>query len=113
MRQRGQVQQLLRIFVAQSDRHEGRPLYEAILLEAKRRGLAGATAFRGFMGYGVHSRIHSAKILRIPEDLPVVIEIVDSEANIMAFLPVLDGLIGEGLVVLERVEAIRYLPEAQ
>ncbi|ADW20807.1 MULTISPECIES: DUF190 domain-containing protein [Thermus] len=99
---------LLRIFVGESDRHGGRPLYEAIVLEAKRQGLAGATVFKGFMGFGAHSRIHTAKVLQLSEDLPVMIEIVDTEEKIRAFLPVLEGMVKEGLVTLEKVEVIRY-----
>ncbi|AFV76968.1 DUF190 domain-containing protein [Thermus oshimai] len=99
---------LLRIFIGESDRHGGRPLYEAIVLEARRMGLAGATVFKGFMGYGAHSKIHTAKILQLSEDLPVMIEIVDEEAKIQAFLPVLEGMMKEGLVTLEKVEVIRY-----
>lgn len=97
---------LLRIFVGESDRHGGRPLYEAIVLEAKRQGLAGATVFKGFMGFGAHSRIHTAKVLQLSEDLPVVVEIVDTEEKIRAFLPVLDGMVREGLVTLEKVQVI-------
>ena len=99
---------LLRVFVGESDRHGGRPLYEAIVLEAKRQGLAGATVFKGFMGFGAHSRIHSAKVLQLSEDLPVMVEIVDTEEKIRAFLPALDGMVKEGLVTLEKVEVIRY-----
>ncbi|MFD3006527.1 DUF190 domain-containing protein [Thermus tengchongensis] len=99
---------LLRIFVGESDRHGGRPLYEAIVLEAKRQGLAGATVFKGFMGFGAHSRIHTAKVLQLSEDLPVMVEIVDAEEKIRAFLPVLDEMVKEGLVTLEKVEVIRY-----
>ncbi len=99
---------LLRIFVGESDRYQGRPLYEAIVLEARRLGLAGATVFRGIMGFGAHSRIHTAKILQLSQDLPVMIEIVDTEEKIQAFLPLLDGMIQEGLVTLEKVEVIRY-----
>lgn len=107
MRLEGEAR-LLRIFIGESDRYEGRPLYEAIVLEAKRRGLAGATVFKGFMGYGAHSRIHTAKVLQLSEDLPVMVEIVDAEERIRDFLPVLDGMVKEGLVTLERVEVIRY-----
>ncbi|WP_018110469.1 DUF190 domain-containing protein [Thermus igniterrae] len=107
MRLEGEAK-LLRIFIGESDRYEGRPLYEAIVLEAKRRGLAGATVFKGFMGYGAHSRIHTAKILQLSQDLPVMVEIVDTEAKIREFLPVLDGMVREGLVTLEKVEVIRY-----
>ncbi|WP_038042456.1 DUF190 domain-containing protein [Thermus tengchongensis] len=102
---------LLRVFVGESDRYQGRPVYEALILAAKERGLAGASAFKGFMGYGAHSRVHSAKILQLSEDLPVMVEIVDTEEKIRAFLPVLDGIVREGLVTLENVEVIRYLPE--
>lgn len=99
---------LLRIFVGESDRYGGRPLYEAIVLEARRRGLSGATAFKGFMGFGAHSRVHTAKVLQLSEDLPVMVEIVDTEEKILAFLPVLDEMVKEGLVTLEKVEVIRY-----
>jgi PII-like signaling protein len=99
---------LLRIFVGEADRWEGRPLYEAIVEDAKRRGLAGATVWKGFMGFGAHSRMHTAKILRLSEDLPIVIEIVDAAGKIEAFLPDLDRMVGEGLVTLERAEVILY-----
>jgi len=100
---------LLRIFIGESDRHGGHPLYEAIVLKARELHLAGATVLRGAMGYGKSSRLHTSKILRLSYDLPVVIEITDSEEKIHAFLPVLDGMIGGGLVTLEKVRAIRYL----
>ena len=100
--------ELLRIFVGESDKHHGRPLYEVIVQEARRRGLAGATVLRGTMGFGANSRIHTAKILRLSEDLPMVVEIVDEPDKIAAFLPDLDGMIGEGLVTLERVRVILY-----
>ena len=100
---------LLRIFIGESDRHGGHPLYEAIVLKARELHLAGATVLRGAMGYGKSSRLHTSKILRLSYDLPVVIEITDSEEKINAFLPVLDGMIGGGLVTLEKVRAIRYL----
>ena len=99
---------LLRVFLGQADRYEGRPLYEAIVLEARRRGLSGATVLKGFMGFGAHSRIHTAKILQLSEDLPVVVEIVDTEEKIQAFLPVLDGMVREGLVTLEKVRVLLY-----
>lgn len=99
---------LLRIFIGESDRWHGNPLYEAIVEEARRRGLAGATAWKGFMGFGAHSRMHTAKILRLSEDLPVLIEIVDSAEKIEAFLPELDAMVTEGLVTLERAEVILY-----
>lgn len=100
--------ELLRIFIGESDKHHGRPLYEVIVEEARRRGLAGATVLRGTLGFGAHSRIHSAKILRLSEDLPMVVEIVDKPERIAAFLPDLDGMIGEGLITLEKVRVIMY-----
>ena len=102
--------ELLRVFVGESDKHGGRPLYEVIVEEARRRGMAGATVLRGTLGFGAHSRIHTAKILRLSEDLPMVIEIVDSPERIAAFLPDLDAMIEEGLVTLERVRLIAYRP---
>ena len=99
---------LLRIFIGESDRWKHQPLYEAIVLKARELHLAGATVLRGPMGFGKSSRLHTAKILRLSMDLPIVIEIVDSEENIQAFLPALDGMIGGGLVTLEKVKVIRY-----
>lgn len=100
--------ELLRIFIGESDKHEGKPLYEAIVIAARQRGLAGATVLRGTLGFGAHARIHTAKVLRLSEDLPMVVEIVDSPERIAEFLPELDGLITEGLVTLERVRVIAY-----
>lgn len=99
---------LLRIFIGESDRHDDRPLYEAIVLAARAFGLAGATVLRGPMGYGRSSRLHTAKILRLSEDLPLVIEIVDAEERINAFLPELGRMMGSGLVTLERVRVVQY-----
>lgn len=99
---------LLRIFVGESDRHGHRPLYEAIVLKARETGLAGATVLRGVMGFGKHSVLHTAKILRLSEDLPMVIEIADSLEHIEHFLPTLDEMISDGLVTLERVRVIQY-----
>ncbi|MGH6959274.1 MAG: DUF190 domain-containing protein [Dongiaceae bacterium] len=99
---------LLRIFLGEDDRHEHKPLYEAIVLKAREMHLAGATVLRGPMGYGHSSRLHTAKILRLSEDLPVVIEIVESEEKINEFLPVLDGMMGSGLVTLEKVQVLQY-----
>jgi uncharacterized protein len=99
---------LLRIFIGENDRCEGRPLYESIVLKAREAHLAGATVLRGPMGFGHSSRLHTAKILRLSEDLPLVIEIVDTEAKINAFLPELDKMMGSGLVTLEKVQVIRY-----
>jgi PII-like signaling protein len=99
---------LLRIFVGESDRCDHRPLYEAIVLKARESGLAGATVLRGPMGFGKSSHLHTAKILRLSMDLPIVIEMVDSEEKISAFLPLLDSIMGGGLVTLEKVKVIRY-----
>lgn len=103
---------LLRIFVGESDQCGGRPLYEAIVLKARELGLAGATVWRGIEGYGARSRIHTSKILRLSEDLPILIEIVDTEEKIRAALGALDTLMeqagGGGLVTLEKAEIIKY-----
>ena len=99
---------LLRIFVGESDRFGHQPLYEAIVLKAREMQMAGATVLRGPMGFGKSSHLHTAKILRLSMDLPIVIEIVDSEEKVNGFLPILDGIIGGGLVTLERVKVIRY-----
>lgn len=100
--------ELLRIFIGESSRLGQRPLHEVIVEEARKRGLAGATVVRGIMGFGCNSRIHTAKILRLSEDLPLVIEIVDRPERIAAFLPDLDSMIDEGLVTLEKVRVISY-----
>ena len=99
---------LLRIFIGESDRHGHHPLYEAIVLKARESGLAGATVLRGVMGFGKHSILHTAKILRLSEDLPMVIEIVDSAENIEEFLPVLNEMIKDGLVTLEPIRVLHY-----
>ena len=98
---------LLRIFVGEQDSHDGKPLYQWLVEEARNNGLAGATVLRGMEGYGAHSRLHTAKVLRLSIDLPVVIEIVDTEEKIEAFLPVVDNAIPEGLATVERVQ-IRF-----
>src|SRR6476659_8136481 len=99
---------LLRIFIGESDRWQHKPLYEAIVLKARELHLAGATVVRGSMGFGKSSRLHTAKILRLSMDLPLIIEIVDSEEKINVFLPTLDEMMGGGLVTLEKVKVIRY-----
>src|SRR5881398_2338570 len=99
---------LLRIFIGESDRCEHKPLYEALVLKARELHLAGATVLRGPMGFGAASRIHTAKILRLSMDLPIVIEIVDSEEKVNAFLPDLEQMIGGGLVTLEKIKVIHY-----
>ena len=103
---------LLRIFIGESDHHKGTPLYEWIVLEARRRGLAGATVLRGLEGFGAHSRLHTAKILRLSTDLPIVVEIVDTQEKIEAFIPVIDEVIAEGLATLEKVEIRFYRSRA-
>ena len=103
-----EVGSLLRIYVGESDKWEGRPLYEVIVHAAREAGLAGATVLRGVMGYGRHSRMHTAKILRSSEDLPVVIEIADAAEKVDAFLPTLDEIVLEGLVTVEKVRVLRY-----
>src|SRR5512136_2963632 len=99
---------LLRIYIGESDRWQHKPLYEAIVLKARESHLAGATVLRGPMGLGKSSRLHTAKILRLSADLPLVIEIVDTEEKIQAFLPVLDRMISGGLVSLEKVKVLEY-----
>jgi PII-like signaling protein len=99
---------LLRIFIGEDDRCNGSPLYEAIVLKAREQHLAGATVLRGPMGFGASSRLHTTKILRLSEDLPLVIEIVDSEEKINAFLPMLDGIMTSGLVTIEKVQVLQY-----
>lgn len=99
---------LLRIFIGESDHFNGKPLYEAIVMKAREQRLAGATVLRGPMGFGKSSRLHTSKILRLSEDLPLLIEIVDSEDNINAFLPILDGMMSSGLITLEKVQVLQY-----
>ena len=99
---------LLRIFIGESDRWEGKPLYEAIVLKAREEGLAGATVLRGLEGFGANSRIHTARILRLSEDLPIVVELVDQDDRICRILPVLEQMVPEGLITLEKVQVITY-----
>src|SRR5690349_5226931 len=99
---------LLRIFLGESDRYEHKPLYEAIVLKARELQLAGATVLRGPMGFGRSSHLHTARILRLSEDLPMVIEIVDSQEKIDKFLPVLDPMMGSGLITVEKVQVLQY-----
>ena len=99
---------LLRIFIGESDTHDGRPLYQAIVETLRRQGLAGATVLRGIEGFGKSSRLHTAHILRLSEDLPIVIECVDTDDKIEAVLPALDDMIGDGLITVERVEVRVY-----
>jgi PII-like signaling protein len=102
-----EVGKLLRIFIGERDTYQGKPLYQWLIEEARNHGLAGATALRGMEGFGAHSRVHTAKVLRLSVDLPIVIEIIDTEEKIEAFLPIIDDAIPEGLATVERVE-IRF-----
>jgi len=99
---------LLRIFIGESDRWDGLPLHEAIVRKAKSDGLAGATVLRGIMGFGANSRIHTTGILRLSEDLPIVVEIVDDKDKIDQFCRVIDGMLGEGLATIEKAQVIHY-----
>jgi uncharacterized protein len=100
--------QLLRVYIGESDRWHGKPLYEAIVLKAREMGMAGATVLRGMMGFGADSRLHTAKVLRLSEDLPIVIEIADKPEKIEAFLPELDVMVAEGIITLEKVHVLAY-----
>lgn len=99
---------LLRVFIGETDSYQSKPLYEAIVLKARELNLAGATVLRGIMGYGANSKIHTAKILRLSEDLPLVVEIVDTEENINKIVPFLDETVKEGLITLEKVKVLKY-----
>jgi len=99
---------LLRIFIGEADKWQGKPLYEEIVVLARKEGLAGATAIKGFLGFGCKSHMHTSKLLRLSEDLPVVIEIVDSEEKINQFLLLLDPMVNEGLITLENAHVIMY-----
>ena len=100
--------QLLRVFIGESDRWGSLPLYEAIVQEARKRGLAGATVLRGAEGFGAHSRVHTSRILRLSQDLPVIVEIVDTEEKIQDFLPHLDEMVQEGLATVEKATVLFY-----
>jgi len=102
---------LLRIYLGESDRVHGQPLYEAIVLKAREMHMAGATVLRGPLGFGANSHLHSAKLLRLSQDLPILIEIVDTREQIDAFLPHVDALLGDGLITLEEVRIVRHRPE--
>ncbi|HVA80417.1 MAG TPA: DUF190 domain-containing protein [Candidatus Binataceae bacterium] len=99
---------LLRIFIGEKDRHDGHPLYEAIVLKARALHLAGATVLRGPLGFGQTSHLHTTKLLRLSDDLPIVIEIVDAQEKIDAFIPVLDAMMGSGMVTIENVQVLQY-----
>ncbi|MBN1256879.1 MAG: DUF190 domain-containing protein [Planctomycetes bacterium] len=99
---------LLRIFIGENDRWKGKPLYDAIVLKAREEGLAGATVLRGAMGFGADSRMHTTKVLRLSEDLPIIIEIVDKAEKIEKILPELDKMVGEGMITIEDVHVVAY-----
>ena len=99
---------LLRIFIGEADRFDGKPLYQYIVNRAREGGLAGATVIRGLMGFGAHSRMHTAKLLRLSEDLPIIIELVDTEEKIRDFVKSIDGCIEEGMITMEKAEIISY-----
>jgi len=105
--------QLLRIFIGESSKYQGQPLYEWLVLQAREKGMSGATVLQGVMGYGAHSRIHTAKILRLSLDLPMIIEIVDNPEKIDAFLSHIDGALDGGLVTVERAEVKIYRSQKQ
>lgn len=100
--------ELLRVFIGEGDKYDGRLLYELIVEKAREQGLAGATVYRGILGFGANSRVHTSKVLRLSEGLPVVVEIVDTSEKIQALLPWLDEVIGEGLITLEKATVIAY-----
>jgi len=104
---------LLRVFIGESDMYKGKTLYEAIVLKARELNLAGATVLRGIMGFGADSRMHTAKLLRLSEDLPVVVEIIDSEEKLNTILPFLDEVVQEGLITLEKARVIKYRHKGQ
>jgi len=99
---------LLRIFIGESDHYDGKPLYQALVERARTEGLAGATVIRGIEGYGASSHVHTSRILRLSEDLPVIIEIVDTGENVERILPIVDEMVGDGMVTVERVEVLTY-----
>lgn len=99
---------LLRIYIGESDQHEGRPLYQAIVERLRDGGIAGATVLRGIEGFGAHARLHTTRLLRLSEDLPILIEVVDSDERIHAVLPELDGMVRDGLITMEKVQVIAY-----
>lgn len=109
----GEDGQLLRVFIGESDVWQGEPLYRAIVLKAREMGLAGATVLRGPMGFGAHSRMHTAKLLELSTDLPIIIEIVESPAKIQALLPFLDEVVSEGLITIEDVRILHYRPQRE
>jgi PII-like signaling protein len=104
---------LVRVYIGESDQWQGRPLYQAIVEQLREQGIAGATVLRGIEGFGAHARIHTTRLLRLSEDLPILIEVVDQEERIREVLPMLDSMVGDGLITLERVEIIAYRANAE
>jgi PII-like signaling protein len=104
---------LMRVFIGESDKYEGRPLYEALLERFRKKGLAGATVLRGIAGFGASSKVHTDTVLRLSLDLPLIIEVVETEETIQNLLPDLEEMIGGGLITLERANVILYRPEAR
>jgi PII-like signaling protein len=103
---------LVRIYIGESDHWHGRPLYQAIVALLRERGLAGTTVLRGIEGFGANAHLHTSRILALSQDLPILIEVVDQEDRIRAILPELDGMVGDGLITLERVEVVAYRANA-
>lgn len=99
---------LVRIYIGEADHHDGKPLYQVIVERLRERGIAGATVLRGIEGFGANAHLHTTRLLRLSEDLPVLIEVVDEEARLREVLPELDALVGDGLITLERVEVLAY-----
>jgi PII-like signaling protein len=99
---------LVRIYIGEADHHDGKPLYQAVVAFLRQRGIAGATVFRGIEGFGANARLHTSRLLRLSEDLPILIEVVDAEERIRAVLPDLDEMVGDGLITLEKIEVIAY-----
>lgn len=104
-------QVLMRIFIGEADKHAGRPLYEQLVEMLRREKLAGATVLRGILGFGAKSHLHSAHILQLSQDLPIVVEVVDSQENIDRVMPQIDTMVREGLITMEKVEVLRYAPD--
>lgn len=105
--------ELLRIFIGESDQYHGKPVYESIVLKARELNLAGATVLRGIMGFGATSRIHAASVLRLSDDLPIVVEMVDTKEKIDNFIPYLDGMVKEGLITREKIRIVKYRPNGK
>jgi PII-like signaling protein len=106
-------QVLMRIFIGEADKHQGKPLYQELIELFRREKLAGATVLRGIVGFGAKSRLHTTHLLRLSQDLPMVVEVVDSQANIDRVMPQVDQIVREGLITMEKVRVLRYAPEQE